>query len=345
MALRATAARGAAAARVAEAATAARTAAAAAAAPPHLETPLLHSEPLSRHLGAEVYLKMDCLQPTGSFKIRGIGATVRSLVADGARRVVSSSGGNAGLATAFAARQLGVPATVVVPTSTPESTCAKLRAYGAEVVVHGAAWDEANDKATAVAEAAGGALVHPFDQATTWRGHATLVEELARQLPRAPDAIVTVVGGGGLLMGILEGLELVGWEASTRVVACETEGASSMAQSLAAGALVTLPEIASVAKSLGAKRVSQAVFERCRALGPSRVLPVVVSDKMAVSACARFAAEHRVLVEPACGAGLAAVYENIDALQSCRVVVVEVCGGSGVDLAMLRAWMGELGVD
>lgn len=313
-------------------------------APLHVRTPLLYSDPLSRCLGADVFLKMDCLQPIGSFKIRGIGATVQALLAGGAKRIVSSSGGNAGLATAYAAKQLGVLATVVVPTTTPEAVREKLRAYGAEVVVHGDVWDEANNKAMAIVEEQQGALVHPFDAATTHRGHATLVEELATELPRAPDAIVTVVGGGGLLMGILQGLQLVGWESTARVLACETVGASSMAQSLAAGELVTLSEIASVAKSLGAKRVSSVTFDRCRELGPDRVVPHVVSDAAAVSACVQLATDHRVLVEPACGAGLAAVYERAGALEGCKLVVVEVCGGAGVDLAMLQSWMHDVGI-
>merc|ERR1712194_804964 len=92
-----------------------------------------------------------------------------------------------------------------------------------------------------------GGYVHPFDQPSTWRGHATVVQELARQLDGPPDAIVTCVGGGGLLMGILEGLEAVGWSSSTKVIASETEGAASLGRSLEAGELVTLPAITSVA--------------------------------------------------------------------------------------------------
>jgi len=313
--------------------------------PLHLETPLLYSESLSAHLGAEVHLKMDCLQPPGSFKIRGIGETVRQAVSDGARRVVSSSGGNAGLAAAYAARRIGVPATVVLPTTTPTGVHDRLRAYGAEVVVHGGVWDEADVRARQIVEEQQGAYVHPFDQATTWRGHATIVEELQRQLPRAPDAIVTCVGGGGLLMGILQGVEACGWSSTTRVIPCETEGASSMAASLAADELITLPEIASVAKSLGARTVSREIFEKCRNLGPERVRPFVMTDYAAVSACVRFAELHRVLVEPACGAALSAVFEKSPALSGCDLVVVEVCGGALVDCASLAAWARELGVE
>lgn len=288
---------------------------------------------------------MDCLQPPGSFKIRGIGLTVRRAVAAGAERVLSSSGGNAGLAAAYAARACGVPATVVLPSTTPAFVHERLRAYGADVIVHGDVWDEADAHARQLVEDQNGAYVHPFDQLTTWEGHATIIEELTRQLPRAPDAIVTCVGGGGLLMGILTGLESNGWLASTRVVACETEGAASMAGSLAAGSLITLPAIASVAKSLGARTVSRTIFERCAELGPERVRPYVMSDAAAVAACVKFAEAHRVLVEPACGAALAAVFDKSEALAGCGLVVVEVCGGALVDVATMNALAKEVGVD
>merc|ERR1712032_227459 len=167
---------------------------------------------------------------------------------------------------------------------------------------------------------------------------------MGRQLPHAPDAIVTCVGGGGLLMGILEGLEACGWNTKTRVVACETAGAASLAGSLAAGELITLPAITSVAKSLGAKTVSRAVFERCQGLGPELVRSFLMSDAAAVAACVRLATEHRLLVEPACGAAIAAVTERSEALHGCEFVVVEVCGGAIVDLAMMAAWAQQFDV-
>lgn len=309
----------------------------------HIKTPLIFSEPLSEQMGAEVYLKMDCMQPPGSFKIRGIGETVRRAVDAGASKVVSSSGGNAGLAAAYAARAMGVPATVVLPSTTPEMIHRRLQRYGAEVVVHGDVWDEADKLAQKIVEEQAGAYVHPFDQVSTWQGHASLVHELVEQLPKAPDAIVTCVGGGGLLMGILSGIEAVGWK-STRVVASETEGAASMGKSLAAGELITLPGITSVAKSLGAARVSQAIFARCKELGPERVQSFITTDAAAVSACLQLSAHHRVLVEPACGAALAAVTERSAALAGCSTIVVEVCGGAIVDLPMLNAWAKDLGV-
>jgi len=117
-----------------------------------------------------------------------------------------------------------------------------------------------------------------------------------------------------------------------------------MANSLDAGDLVTLPSIASIATSLGARTVSRQVFERCRELGPERVQPFVTTDEAAIGSCIWLARDHRVLVEPACGAAIAAVIERSPALSGCKLVVVEVCGGALVDVAALTAWARDLGV-
>lgn len=318
-----------------------RTFAGNACAAPHIETPLIHSEAFSKRLGAEVFLKLDLLQPSGSFKLRGIGQTVREAKQNGASCIVSSSGGNAGLAAAYAARACGLPCTVVLPTSTPALVRDRLAGYGAEVLVHGSVWDEADQHAREVVEEQRGAYVHPFDQESTWRGHASIVQELQSQLSAPPDAIVTCVGGGGLLMGILRGLEAAGWS-QTRVLACETHGASCLAQSLQKGELVTLPAITSVAKSLGALRPSEAVFEKCRQLPSSLFASEVFSDAQALAACLRLADEHRLVVEPACGAALAAVTENCESLRGMRKIVVEICGGAVVNSAQLSEWADQV---
>ncbi|CAJ1361299.1 unnamed protein product [Effrenium voratum] len=302
----------------------------------HVETPLIYSEPFSKHLGAEVYLKLDLLQPSGSFKLRGIGQTVKEAAEAGAKCIVSSSGGNAGLAAAYAARSFALPCTVVLPSSTPQSVQQRLAFYGAEVLVHGDVWDEADRRARVVVQEQKGAYVHPFDQPSTWKGHATLVEELKRQMPAEPDAIVTCVGGGGLLMGILQGVEAVGWQCP--VIACETLGASCLHSSLQAQELVTLPAITSIAKSLGALRPSKAVFEKCRQLGADQFQSLVYSDQQALKACLSLADEHRLLVEPACGAALCAVTQRAEALQGATRVVVELCGGAVVTSAQLAEW-------
>jgi L-serine/L-threonine ammonia-lyase len=299
----------------------------------HVATPLWESAPLSRALGAEVWLKMEAFQPTGSFKLRGHGAACRAALAAGARRVVCSSGGNAGVAVAYAARRLGLEALVVVPRTTPEAMRERIRSEGAEVSEHGAVWDEAHLHALELAEGEETAYLHPFDDPLLWSGYAGLVREVAARGPR-PASVVVAVGGGGLLCGVLEGLEAVGW-GDVEVVAVETEGAASLAAAMEAGEPVSLEEITSVATSLGARRVAPQALAWTRR---GTVRSCVVTDEAALAACVRFARDHRVLVEPACGAALAAVYGRAAVLEGRDPVGVIVCGGAGVDLERLAAW-------
>ena len=220
----------------------------------HVRTPLVKSAPLSEIMRRDVYLKLECAQPSGSFKLRGVGrACALAVERDGARLLVSSSGGNAGLATAHAGRELGAQTVVYVPETTPERVRDALRAYGAEVEVRGTQWSEANAAATARAAACGGAMIHPFEGEDTWDGHSTMIDEIAEDLGgRKPAAVATCVGGGGLLAGCLRGIERCGWGDDVVVVAMETIGADSLNASMRAGEVVTLPAITSVAKSLGA---------------------------------------------------------------------------------------------
>lgn len=121
----------------------------------HIETPLVKATEISRKLGRDVLLKLESMQPSGSFKIRGIGHLAQKAVAAGCSKLVSSSGGNAGLATAYVGRELGVAVTVVVPETTLAKTRGLIAGYGAEIVVHGSAWDEADILARQLASAPG----------------------------------------------------------------------------------------------------------------------------------------------------------------------------------------------
>ncbi|HEX7640521.1 MAG TPA: pyridoxal-phosphate dependent enzyme, partial [Burkholderiaceae bacterium] len=199
--------------------------------PLHLSTPLLESTAFSRAAGRAVWLKLESVQPSGSFKMRGIGHACETRARAGARRFMSSSGGNAGLAVAHCGRLLGLPVTVVVPASTGERAKALIAAQGAQVLVHGASWSEA-DAHLRTLLGPEDAYVHPFDDPLLWTGHATMIDEIAASGVR-PDALVLSVGGGGLMCGVIEGLRRNGW-GGVPVVAVETAGADSLARSLAA---------------------------------------------------------------------------------------------------------------
>ena len=300
--------------------------------PLHIETPLFESRVLSVQSGRTVLLKLENMQPPGSFKIRGIGLACQEYVRRGARRFISSSGGNAGIAVAYAGRHLSVPVVVVVPQTTSERAKALIQIEGAQVVVHGASWQEANALALSMVKESD-SFLHPFDNPLLWQGHASLVDEVVRSGVK-PDAIVLSVGGGGLLCGIVEGLHRHGW-ADVPVIAVETQGADSFAQSVQAGRRIELPVISSIATSLGARQVCEQAFNWSKK-HPIRSL--VVSDQAAVAACDRFLADHRVVVEPACGASLATIYEGVPELDSFKTVLVVVCGGATTTVEQLQQW-------
>jgi L-serine/L-threonine ammonia-lyase len=299
----------------------------------HLETPLFENSAINRRLGKRVFLKMDCYQPVGSFKIRGIGALCREAVQSGVDHLVCSSGGNAGYAAAYAGRMLNTNVTVVVPETTSETAKARIKSEGAEIIVWGRAWDEANTYALNLVDKLNGAYIHPFDHPTVWAGHASMIDEVKTQCSK-PDVVVVSVGGGGLLCGVLEGLHRNGW-ADVPVLAVETDGARSFADSVAAGELVTLPQITSIAITLGAKTVTPKLMAWTTR---HDIRPFVVSDKAAVDACLRFADDLRVVVEPACGASLSVLYAHAEVLHDFDSVLMVVCGGAGVSMAQLRAW-------
>lgn len=192
--------------------------------------------------------------------------------------------------------------------------------------------------------------VPPFDHELIWEGHSSLVDEVRDDMQQLglkdpPGALVCSVGGGGLFCGIMEGVQRqTGWKTTT-VVAVETEGANSLAQSLAAGELVTLPGITSEAKSLGAVRPATHAFDLASAGAKTgRVRSAVLNDADAARGCWELADAHRMLVELACGVNVALCFDG--QLEKAlgrktakdETVVLVVCGGCLVDAEMVAAW-------
>jgi L-serine/L-threonine ammonia-lyase len=305
----------------------------------HIDTPLLSARADYSAAMRPLLFKMDALQPSGSFKLRGVGRLCAHEVANGATAIICASGGNAGIAAAYAGAKLGVPVIIVVPSTTAQPVRDAIAATGAEVRVHGSVFDEAGAYAIALAAETGAAFVHPFDHPLLWDGHATLIDEVVA-LGETFDVVVTAVGGGGLLAGIVEGLRRNGL-AQVPVVAVETDGAATLHRSIEAGEAVTLPAITSIANSLGARKVAPHVFELTKT---HEIISLLVSDAEAVAACLKFADAQRVLVEPACGAALAALDAHPDVFARFQRPLVEVCGGIGVSLDRLAGWKAQFGV-
>uniref|UniRef100_S4RK94 L-serine ammonia-lyase n=1 Tax=Petromyzon marinus TaxID=7757 RepID=S4RK94_PETMA len=221
----------------------------------------------------------------------------------------------------------------------------RLQEEGASVQVVGDAWDETNVHALRVATEGGDGCcyVHPFDDPLLWEGHASLVHELKATLAAGskPGAVVVSVGGGGLLCGVVRGLREVGGWGDVPVVKISHDFEYSNRTSK--------PTFTIVAKTLGAKRVAEQAFTLAR---EHVVFSEVVSDRDAIDAVQRFLDDERMLVEPACGAALAAVYSGAvrRLVAEGRLgplpgpVVAVVCGGSGVTLGQLREWREQLGM-
>lgn len=300
--------------------------------PMHINTPLLQSRSINERLGANVWFKVDALQPCGSFKIRGIGLKCQRDAEAGKDRFVSSSGGNAGLAAAYAGRKLAKPVIVVVPSSTSERAKNLLAEQGAEIIVHGANWNAAHAHALELLQPTD-SYIHPFDDAVLWEGHASIISEILNA-GITPKRIVVSVGGGGLLCGVVKGLADAGLS-DCEIFAVETIGADSLYQSVQQKSLVELTSISSIATSLGARKVSETAFRHALT---RNVHSMVVSDAQAVSACINFANDFRILVEPACGAALAMVYSGKPELLAGSDTVVVACGGVGVTFQQLMQW-------
>jgi L-serine/L-threonine ammonia-lyase len=277
-----------------------------------------------------VWLKLENLQPSGSFKDRGLAALCERYKrrAD-ASGVITSSGGNAGMAVARAAHFLGLQAKIVVPESTALSVVSRLKRWNADVIVRGKHWREANDFALSLVDASN-LLCHPFDDPVLWNAYSEIVREIDCE---EPEAIVVAVGGGGLASGILQGV--VDREWNSTVVCAESEGTASFSAAWNAGRIVELEEIKSVCLTLGASKVCSNLLDKAQSYG--NVISSVVSDQEAVQACLDFARHHRMLLEPSCGAAVAAMIKTAPNLPiSEKPIVVIVCGGSAVSMELLQ---------
>lgn len=280
----------------------------------------------SRPFGTPVALKLELLQHTGSFKARGM--LNRLLTADlqAGSRVVAASGGNAGLAVAYAARELGLTAHIVVPVTAPPVKVARLRALGAAVVQEGSVYAEALAVAEGYATRAGLALVHAYDQPEVCAGNGTLALELVEQVGPV-DTVLVATGGGGLIAGIAAALA-----DRARVIAVEPERCPTLHAALTAGAPVDVDVGGIAADSLGASRIGSVCWEIAQATGMSSVL---VPDEAIARARGRLWSELRVLAEYGGAAALAALVTGAYLPEPGERVAAVVCGGNTDPSAVL----------
>ncbi|MFB6269562.1 MAG: threonine ammonia-lyase, partial [Halobacterium sp.] len=292
-------------------------------------TPLDYSNTFSTMTGAEVHLKLECFQRTGSFKIRGATNRIRTLSeTERDAGVVTASAGNHAQGVALAASRSDVDSKVVMPETAPISKIKATKSYGAEVVLHGIDYDAAQAHAHELEDEEGRTYVHAFDDEHIMAGQGTLGLEIVDDLPEV-DTVVVPIGGGGLIAGIATAVKA--HDPDVRVVGVQAEGASTVAKSLQKGEPRSVDQVDTIADGIAVRRVGEKTFPVIR----ERVDEVVtVSDDEIATALMLMLERGKTLVEGAGATPLAALLEGKFVYEDDEVIVPALCGGN-IDLNLL----------
>jgi threonine dehydratase len=297
-------------------------------------TPLIHSETLSQMLGAEVYLKPENLQKTGSFKIRGAYNRIAALSRDeAARGMVAASAGNHGQALAWAAARAGAHATIVMPTTAAIAKIDATRSYGQTVELAGIDYLEAHRAAEEICARTGALFIDAYDDPFVIAGQGTVGLEIATEI--APDFVLVPVGGGGLIAGIA--LALAALAPHAKLIGVEAAGAAQLSLSLAQGAPSTVPNaVDTIADGLATGRVGRLPFEIVR----NRLDRVVTVDDFEIGEAVLLMLERmKLLAEGAGAAALAGALKLGSAIAKRRVVIV--VSGGNIDVNLLDRIIGH----
>ena len=257
-----------------------------------LETKLVFSEKLSAQTGNKVYLKPENLQLTGADKLRGAYYKVSTLTdEERAKGLITASAGNHAQGVAYAAKRYGAKATIVMPTSTPLIKVNRTKGYGAEVVLYGEVYDEACEKAYELAAENGYTFIHPFDDLDVATGQGSVAMEIIKELPTV-DYILVPIGGGGLATGVSTLAKLL--NPQIKVIGVEPAGASCMQASLAAGKVVTLPKVNTIADGTAVKTPGKKLLPYIR---KNLNDIITVEDRELVGSFLDIVENHKMVVE------------------------------------------------
>ena len=275
------------------------------------------------------YLKADCLQKTGAFKLRGAYYKLSTLTdEEKARGVIACSAGNHAQGVAFAARDMGIPATICIPAGAPLSKIEATRSYGANVVLVPGVYDDAHAEAVRLRDEQGLTFIHPFDDERVMAGQGTIGLEIAEQLPDV-DVVLVPIGGGGLIAGVASALRQL--KPACRIIGVQAAGAASMADSLRAGHILTLPEVHTVADGIQVKTPGEKTFAICREAVDE---VVTVGEAEIASAILTVLERQKLMVEGAGAVGVAAaMYGELDLRGK---TVCALLSGGNLDVTMLE---------
>ena len=285
------------------------------------QTPLKLNYTLSKRLGANVYLKFELFQKTGSFKVRGVFNKLLSLDRNETKQgIVALSGGNHAQAVAYAARMLQLRATVFLPEGTPQNYIEATRSYGADAIITqtiDVAFERVHEY-----ERQGWIFIHPYDDPAVIAGQGTMGLEIANSVPKVTDVVISI-GGGGMIGGVATAIKSI--NPTVRVWGVETEGADCMSQAVAADRVVKMPKITSIARTLGAPAASELTLEMAKTYLEEII---VVSDKEALDSLTYLLERAKVLTEPAGSCTLAAAERLKSRFKPEQHVVLILCGGN-----------------
>ena len=290
-----------------------------------LHTPLIEERALSRICGGRVFLKLENLQHTGSFKVRGAFNKIAGLSdAERAKGVITASAGNHAQGVAKAASAYNIPAVIVMPETVPKTKLLATKGYGAQVILHGKVFDESLAKALEIRQKTGAAFVHPFDDPMTIAGQGTIGLEILEDLPDA-DVILVPVGGGGLISGIAVAIKSI--RPSVRIIGVEPENAPSMSEALRQDGPIPVQVIPTIAEGTAVSKVGDITHTIVRELIDELI---TVSEEEILEAMLLLLMEDKVLTEGAGSLGAAALLSG--KLDVKRKKVVIVVSGGNIDL-------------
>lgn len=297
-----------------------------------LPTHLIYSPIFSEESENQIYIKPENLQKTGAFKIRGAYNKINKLTEEEKKRgVIASSAGNHAQGVAYAARELGIKAVIVMPKTTPLIKVQSTKKYGAEVVLYGDVYDDAYQKAKELEAQEGYVFVHPFDDIDVLEGQGTIALEILEEMPDA-EVIVVPIGGGGLISGIAAAAKMI--KPEIKIIGVEPSGAASATEALKKNKVVTLPEANTIADGTAVKRIGDLTFN-CIKQYVDEV--VTVDDYELTEAFLLLAEKHKIIAENSGILPLAALKK----LSERGKKVVPVVSGGNIDVLMISSMIGK----
>ena len=297
-------------------------------------TPTYYSVVFSRRTDAEVYLKLECFQPVGAFKIRGAFNKICSLSKSELKKgLVTASSGNHGLSVAYAAKIYGTKAVVVVPENAVKEKVEAIESYGAEVVKYGKDYEEAYSKALDIQEKTKMTFVHPFDDASVIAGQGTISLELFEEIPDL-DTIIVPVGGGGLISGIAVAAKTL--KPNIKIFGVQAEGSPAVYKSWKAGKIVEINSVKTIADGLVARKPLDLTFGIIKRYVDNILL---VSDREIGEAVLALLREAHILAEPSGATSLAALLFRYNPKPKEKVAVI--ISGANISIDYLTALLNE----